>query len=223
MNTSNTSSRRAGNPLWWPAIGLSLFGLLGSYKGWVALLVVLALLSNLIALVMPLLISRGIDAFGTGAFNLRLTVIEFTAAAAAVLVFTYLLSLVQVYVSELVARDLRSELAAAVSRQSYAFVQRTGSSLLLTNLTSDIDAVKMFVSQAISTFVSSISVIVGSAILLLLIDAPLALVRGRRRKRFLVRADRNVDLSAYLATWRARVRPPGAIRVAIDVDPYSFL
>jgi primosomal protein N' (replication factor Y) len=54
-------------------------------------------------------------------------------------------------------------------------------------------------------------------------DAPLSLVRGRRRKRFLVRADRHVDLSAYLATWRARVKPPGAVRVAIDVDPYSFL
>jgi primosomal protein N' (replication factor Y) len=54
-------------------------------------------------------------------------------------------------------------------------------------------------------------------------DAPLGLVRGRRRKRFLVRADRGVDLSAYMAAWRARVRPPGAIRVSIDVDPYSFL
>ncbi len=54
-------------------------------------------------------------------------------------------------------------------------------------------------------------------------DAPLSLVRGRRRKRFLVRADRTVDLSAYLAAWRARVRPPGAVRVVIDVDPYSFL
>ncbi len=54
-------------------------------------------------------------------------------------------------------------------------------------------------------------------------DAPLALIRGRRRKRFLIRADRNVDLSAYLATWRARIKPPGAIRVSIDVDPYSFL
>ena len=54
-------------------------------------------------------------------------------------------------------------------------------------------------------------------------DAPLALVRGRRRKRFLVRADRGVDLSAYLAAWRARVKPPASIRVAIDVDPYSFL
>ena len=54
-------------------------------------------------------------------------------------------------------------------------------------------------------------------------DAPLGLIRGRRRKRFLVRADRTVDLSAYMAAWRARVRPPGAIRVAIDIDPYSFL
>ena len=54
-------------------------------------------------------------------------------------------------------------------------------------------------------------------------DAPLGLVRGRRRKRFLVRADRGVDLSAYMAAWRARVRPPGAVRVAIDIDPYSFL
>ncbi|MDZ4321298.1 MAG: primosomal protein N', partial [Phenylobacterium sp.] len=54
-------------------------------------------------------------------------------------------------------------------------------------------------------------------------DAPLSLVRGRRRKRFLVRADRTVDLSAYLAAWRARVKPPGSVRVVIDVDPYSFL
>jgi primosomal protein N' (replication factor Y) len=54
-------------------------------------------------------------------------------------------------------------------------------------------------------------------------DAPFSLVRGRRRKRFLVRADRAVDLSAYLAAWRARVKTPGAIRLTIDVDPYSFL
>ena len=54
-------------------------------------------------------------------------------------------------------------------------------------------------------------------------DAPLTLVRGRRRKRFLVRAGRAVDLSAYMATWRARVKPPASVRIAIDIDPYSFL
>lgn len=54
-------------------------------------------------------------------------------------------------------------------------------------------------------------------------DAPLGLVRGRRRKRFLVRADRNVDLQAFLAAWRSRVKIPGAVRLTIDVDPHSFL
>ncbi len=55
------------------------------------------------------------------------------------------------------------------------------------------------------------------------VDAPLALIRGVRRKRFLVRADRSVDLQAFLTTWRARAKPPSAVRLQIDVDPYSFL
>ena len=54
-------------------------------------------------------------------------------------------------------------------------------------------------------------------------DAPLSLIRGRRRKRFLVRADRTVDLQGFLAAWKARTRVPSSVRVAIDVDPYSFL
>ena len=54
-------------------------------------------------------------------------------------------------------------------------------------------------------------------------DPPFSLVRGRRRKRFLVRADRNVDLQGFLAAWRARVKVPGSVRLTIDVDPYSFL
>jgi primosomal protein N' (replication factor Y) len=54
-------------------------------------------------------------------------------------------------------------------------------------------------------------------------DAPLALLRGRRRKRFLVRADRGVDLQGFLGAWRARARIPGSVRLTIDVDPYSFL
>jgi primosomal protein N' (replication factor Y) len=54
-------------------------------------------------------------------------------------------------------------------------------------------------------------------------DAPLGLVRGRRRKRFLVRADRGVDLQGFLGAWRSRVKIPGSVRLTIDVDPHSFL
>jgi primosomal protein N' (replication factor Y) len=49
-------------------------------------------------------------------------------------------------------------------------------------------------------------------------DAPLALVRGRRRKRFLVRAERNVDLQGFMAAWRARAKVPNSVRVV----RYSF-
>ena len=54
-------------------------------------------------------------------------------------------------------------------------------------------------------------------------DAPLALVRGRRRKRLLVRADRDVDLQGFLRAWLARVKVPGSVRLTVDVDPYNFL
>jgi primosomal protein N' (replication factor Y) len=53
--------------------------------------------------------------------------------------------------------------------------------------------------------------------------APLAVIRGMHRRRFLIRADRNVDLSAYIAAWVSRVKLPNSVRVQIDVDPYSFL
>ncbi|MDP4024528.1 primosomal protein N' [Methylobacterium sp. NEAU 140] len=55
-------------------------------------------------------------------------------------------------------------------------------------------------------------------------EAPLALVRGRYRFRLLVKTERNVDLQAYLRAWLARgPKPRGNLRVAIDVDPQSFL
>ncbi len=52
--------------------------------------------------------------------------------------------------------------------------------------------------------------------------APLALLRGRHRRRFLVKAARNVNLHAALREWLAAVAPQGGIRVQVDVDPYSF-
>jgi len=54
-------------------------------------------------------------------------------------------------------------------------------------------------------------------------EAPIAMVRGRHRRRFLVKSPRSVDLSAYMAAWRARLKLPASVRVSIDIDPYSFL
>ncbi|MGQ0665279.1 MAG: primosomal protein N' [Pseudomonadota bacterium] len=53
--------------------------------------------------------------------------------------------------------------------------------------------------------------------------APLAVLRGRHRRRLLVKAAREVDLQAALRSWLARVQPPASARIQVDVDPYSFM
>jgi primosomal protein N' (replication factor Y) (superfamily II helicase) len=53
--------------------------------------------------------------------------------------------------------------------------------------------------------------------------APLAMLRGRHRRRLLLKAPRGVDVQRILRGWLGRVRVPAAVRVQVDVDPYSFL
>ncbi len=53
--------------------------------------------------------------------------------------------------------------------------------------------------------------------------APLALLRGRFRRRLLLKAARSVNVQAALAGWLAKVKVPSAVRVQVDVDPQSFL
>ena len=53
--------------------------------------------------------------------------------------------------------------------------------------------------------------------------APLAVLRGRHRRRFLLKARREVAPQPVIATWLRGLRIPGTIRLHIDIDPYSFL
>ena len=53
--------------------------------------------------------------------------------------------------------------------------------------------------------------------------APLAVLRGRHRRRLLVQAERSVNLQAVLREWLGKVRFAGSTRLQVDIDPYSFL
>ncbi|MBD2700897.1 ABC transporter ATP-binding protein [Spirosoma sp. BT702] len=151
-----------------------LLGLLKPYSRMILLLIVLALASNGINLILPIIISKGIDNYSAGQFVLKTAVVQFMGAALIIFVFTYLQSIVQTYASERVAKDLRTQLADKISRQSFTYIQQANPSKLLTNLTSDIDSVKTFVSQAIVSIVSSLCIIVGASILLISINWQLA-------------------------------------------------
>ena len=102
-------------------------------------------------------------------------IIEFSVVAFLIFIFTYLQNIVQVYVSERVARDMRNDIAAKISVQPYSYIEKATPAKLLTNLTSDVDAVKAFVSTAISSIISSVFLIVAVSILLIITDWKLAL------------------------------------------------
>ncbi|NNC37373.1 MAG: primosomal protein N' [Hyphomonadaceae bacterium] len=54
-------------------------------------------------------------------------------------------------------------------------------------------------------------------------EAPIAILRGRHRRRFLIRADRNINLPAYMRTWQGRIRVPSKFKLQIDIDPQGFM
>ena len=53
--------------------------------------------------------------------------------------------------------------------------------------------------------------------------APLAMLRGRHRQRILVHAARSLDVQDVIRDWLGGLDWGARVRVAVDVDPYSFL
>lgn len=152
-----------------------VLSLLKPYRGLVMVLLLFTLLSNGINLLLPKIIADAIDAFTAGAFALNPVLVKFSLAILFIFIFTYLQSIIQTYASERVARDLRTKLSNKISVQTAGFIEQANPSKLLTNLTADVDSIKMFISQAIVSVISSIFIIVGASILLVSINWKLAL------------------------------------------------
>jgi primosomal protein N' (replication factor Y) len=53
--------------------------------------------------------------------------------------------------------------------------------------------------------------------------APLAVLRGWHRRRFLLKTPKDLLPQPLVRAWLAQVKLPSAVRVQVDVDPYSFL
>ena len=154
----------------------NLFGLLKEYKGMVFLLVLFTVLANGLNLFVPKIIASAIDGFTKHNLVIATILIEFGVVAGCIFLATYAQSIVQTFAAERVARDLRKKTADKVSHQEYAYIDAVGPSKLLTNLTSDADAVKNFVAQAVAQVVSSIVLIFGASTLLILTNWRLALL-----------------------------------------------
>ena len=152
-----------------------LFSVLKPYRWLTAGLILLGVLTNGLNLLLPKIIASGIDVYTKTHDILPIVAWEFFFVALGTFVFAYAQNFAQTYAAEKVARDLRAQVIDKISRQSYTYIQQVTAGKLLTNLTSDIDNIKNFVGQAVVTIISSVFLIVGAAVLMLLIDWRLGL------------------------------------------------
>ena len=155
--------------------GPGLFSLLKPYRHWIVGMVVLTILGNGLNLIVPKIMARTIDTYNQPGFDLTTILFEFFLISIGIFILGYFQNIVQTYAAEKIARDMRTRLVAKISVQDHAYIQQATPAKLLTNLTSDVDSIKMFVSQAIASIISSLFIILGAGVLLLMIDWELGL------------------------------------------------
>ena len=163
----NKHNKKINNP--------SVFSLVKLYIPLIILLIVLTIAGNGLNLFLPKIISGAMDSYNKSGFVLSDVIIKFSIITIVVLLLTYIQSIFQTYISEKVAYDLRKKLVDKISKSEFSYIQNITPSKILTNLTSDIDAVKVFVSGAVSSIISAVFLIFGAGAFLLFTNWKLAL------------------------------------------------
>ena len=55
------------------------------------------------------------------------------------------------------------------------------------------------------------------------VPAPLALLRGKHRRRLLLKAARHLSVQTLIRQWLSPLSLPSSVRIQVDIDPYNFL
>ena len=155
-----------------------LVSLLRPYRGRVAVMFVALLLATGAALAPPYLAGRAIDD-GIGDKDMgALTVIVILFLAAAVLNWaaTYVQTFLINWVGQRALQDLRLEVFEHLQRLSIGFYSRNKAGVLISRLTNDVQALDQLVTEGISTLFSATLTLFGTAVILVLLDAELALI-----------------------------------------------
>jgi len=108
--------------------------------------------------------------------NLVLIVAIFIAAGLANWGMTYVETYMTGWVGERILADMRTELFGHLQQLSLGFYERNRAGVLISRMTNDVEAIDQLVTDGITTLAQSTLTLVGTAVLLLVLDWRLALV-----------------------------------------------
>lgn len=155
-----------------------LIGLLRPYRGRVALMMVALVFATGAALAPPYLAGQAIDKglIPRDLEALNLIVVAFLATAIVYWGATWLQTYLVGWVGQRVLQGLRERIFAHVQSMSLGFFTRHKPGVLISRMTNDVAALDQLISDGIVTLFSSVLTLIGVVVILLLLDAGLALV-----------------------------------------------
>ncbi|MBV8561964.1 MAG: ABC transporter ATP-binding protein [Actinobacteria bacterium] len=154
-----------------------LWRLARHYRGRMALSVVSLLLATATALAPPYLAKFALDDAlkGHDGARLYLVVGVFLVAGLANWGMTYVETYLTGWVGERLLADMRTELFRHLQRLSLGFYERNRAGVIISRMTNDVEAIDQLVTDGVTTLVQSTLTLVGTAVLLLVLDWRLAL------------------------------------------------
>lgn len=155
----------------------NFFSFLKPYNKLIVILLILAFFANGLGLFIPRLVGLAIDKYNqTQVFEPNTIILQLGLISFFVLLFSILQGIASSYTAEKISRDLRTKLVKKLASQSYGYIAKVTPARLLTNLTSDIEAVKSIITQVIVSAFAGILTLIGITIFLLSINWRLALI-----------------------------------------------
>src|SRR5256714_3926148 len=155
----------------------TLWSLAAAYRGRTLLSLVSLLLATVTALAPPFLAKYALDDATNGHTGLRLVLIvaAFLAAGLANWGMSYAQTYLTGWVGERILADLRIKLFGHLQRLSLGFYERNRAGVIISRLTNDVEALDQRVTDGVTTLVQSTLTLLGTAVLLFVLDWRLAL------------------------------------------------
>jgi len=153
----------------------TLRALVVPHRGRAILSLVTLLLATVIALAPPFLAKYALDDAISGGGRLNLIIAVFLLAGLANWGMTYAQTYLTGWVGERMLADLRERLFDHLQRLSLGFFEGNRAGVIISRLTNDVEALDQLVTDGVSSLVSSTLTLVGTAILLFILDWRLAL------------------------------------------------
>ena len=154
----------------------ALYRLARPYKLRTSLAILTLFGATAASLAPPYLVGRAVDEVGVGHTHaLGRLVVAFVAAAALGIACSYAQTYFTGWTGERMLADLRNHLFRHLQRLSLGFYERNRAGVLISRITNDVEALDQLVTDGVTSLVQNTLTLLGSAIILFLLDWRLAL------------------------------------------------